>query len=769
VVRVKDEEILDRLDAFYERVSPVCHEIHKEYNDDIEFGLLGNQWDKAVKDERGSSRLTLTVNRLKQYIYQTVNDYKQSEMTSKVLPHDTSEKDKALAEIRRGLMRSIERKKGGLSAYNNAAKYLVSGGLGGWQINTRYVQGEFYQEPYITPIHDASCVFVDFFECQEPDLSDMRDCVVQEVISKARFKSETGKDPSDLSNAFDKPNSVYGTASHPTLTNYWYKEEKADTLCMVEPSARQQFPQLKRTAFLSDLKPLAEENGIPVELLIATDPKTGKPIQRKEDKCTVTCAKIAGRKVLDRQEWPIDLIPVVIVMGRKVINNGKLTVEGLIRQSKDAQRSYNYLKSNKTERISLAPKAPFIVPNGAISKANKPKWETANTANHPYLTYEPYDEKGRPIPPPQRQMPVSVEAALVEEERAAVDEINSSLGMYESSIGKRSNETSGRAIIARAQEADTNNYDFTESMVIGIKYSTKVLNKLIPKVYDTERQVSIVGEDDKEKVIWINQQNPDGSMYSMDEGEFDVDYEAGPSSATKQEQFRADTEALIQSSPGAALVLGPQIIRNSPIRNADDTADALERFANTQVPGLFPDKNQGQPNPQMVQQMQAQLQQMQQQLQQVGPEMQRIQEENAKLQIENQAIKADKAIEKERVNIEWFKAKTEAQAKGATVQQKGADLTLKADKQQHDKAVDRVELSLKSQGQRMDQMAMQHGQQKDGAEFRLKARGQQHQEGKDRAAFMQSGEKMRLDHEAKISAKENPTGGKPGKPSEPAE
>jgi regulator of replication initiation timing len=757
-----DEEILDRLDGFYERVQSTCQEIHKAYNDDVEFGLVGNQWDKAVRDERGPARLTLTVNRLKQYIYQTVNDYKQSEMTSKVLPHDTSEKDKTLAEIRRGLMRSIERKKGGLTAYNNAAKYLVAGGIGGWQINTRFVPGEFYQEPYIIPIHDASCVFVDFFDCQEPDFSDMRDCVVQEVISKARFKSETGKDPADMSSAFDKPNSAYGTANKPTLTNFWFKEEKPDTLCMVEPSAREQFTQLKRTAFLSDLKSLAAEVGIPVESLIATDPKTGKPIQRKEDKCVVRCAKIAGRKVLDTQEWTIDLIPVVLVVGRKTINNGKLTIEGLIRQSKDAQRSYNFLKSNKTERISLAPKAPFVVPNGAISKANRMKWETANTANHPYLTYEPYDEKGRPIPPPQRQIPISVESALVEEERAAVDEINSSLGMSEASVGKRSNETSGRAIIARAQESDTNNYDFTESMVIGIKYSTKILNKLIPKVYDTERQVSIVGEDDKEKVIMINQQNPDGSMYSMDEGEFDVDYEAGPSSATKQDQFRLDTEALIQSSPGAALVLGPQIIRNSPIRNADETAAALERFANTQVPGLFPDKNEGQPNPQMVSQMQAQMQQMQQQLQQMGPEMQRIQEENAKLRIENQAVKSDKQIEFKRVQIEEMKAVAEVRSKGQDGQVKQTDLALKADKQQHDKAVDRAELSLKVQGQRMDAHSMQHGQAKDGAEFHLKAKGQQHQEMKDRAGFAQAGEKIRLDHEAKKSQQGKPTGGKPG-------
>lgn len=757
------EEILDRLDKFYERVRSTCQEIHKEYNDDVEFGLLGNQWDKSVRDERGPARLTITVNRLKQYIYQTVNDYKQSEMTSKVLPHDTSEKDKALAEIRRGLMRSIERKKGGLTAYNIAAKYLVAGGIGGWQINTRYVPGEFYQEPYIIPIHDASCVFVDFFDCQEPDLSDMRDCVVQEVISKARFKSETGKDPEELTGAFENPNGAYGTQNKPTISNYWYKEEISDTLCMVEPTAREMFPELKRTAFLSDLKAIANKAGLPVESLISTDPKTGKPIQRKENKCVVGCAKIAGRKVLDTQEWPIDLIPVVIVLGRKTINNGKLTIEGLIRQSKDAQRSYNFLKSNKTERISLAPKAPFVVPNGAISKANKYKWETANTANHPYLTYEPYDEKGRPIPPPQRQVPISVESALVEEERAAIDEINSSLGMSEASVGKRSNETSGRAIIARAQESDTNNYDFTESMVIGIKYSTKILNKLIPKVYDTERQVSIVGEDDKEKVILINQQNPDGSLYNMDEGEFDVDYEAGPSSATKQEQFRADTEALIQSSPGAALVLGPQIIRNSPIRNADDTASALERFANTQVPGLFPEQDQNKVNPQMVAQMQAQLQQMQQQLQQVGPEMQRIQEENARLRIENQSVKADKQIEFKRVQIEEMKAVAEVRAKGQDGQVKQTDLALKADKMQHDKAVDRAEISLKVQGQQMDAHAMQHGHAKDGAEFRMKAKGQMHQEMKDRAGFAQAGEKMRLDHEAKTTAKAaKPTGAKPG-------
>lgn len=745
---MENAKILDRLEKFYTRVSGTCKELHTAYADDIEFGLEGKQWDPADERQRkDAKRLTLTVNRLKQFIYQVVNDYKQMEMTSKVLPHDTSEKDKVLAEVRRGIMRSIERKKGGMTAYGNAAKTMVAAGLGGWRIATRNVDPmSFDQEPYFIPIQDMTTVWLDYDACIEPDFSDMTDCAIQEKYSKDVFEQKFGKDAAEFMGgaAYGAINGIWGSKDGPCVTDYWFKEEKDEKLCLIEQGAARMVPGLKKTMYLSDLKVIAEEAGVPVEALMQNGPD-GKPIQRETKRCTVTCAKVAARRVIETQEWPIDIIPVVIVQGRRIVNKGKLTIEGLIRQSKDAQRSYNYVKSNKTERIAQAPRNPFFAPVGGVPKGQEGKWAKMNVMMDPYLTFNVFDEKNRPIPPPHRLDPIQADPALVEEERAATDEIKATLGMYDAAIGNRSNETSGVAIRTRDQQADTTNYDFTESMVVGIKYSTKILNKLIPKVIDTPRQVSMVGEDDKEKVIWVNQQNPDGTAYMMDEGEFDVDYEAGPSSATKSDQIREDALGMMQAVPQSALVLGPTFIRNSTMRGADETADAFERFANTQVPGLFPEKDQGAPNPQMVAQMQAQLQQMQAQLQQMMPELQKLQGENQKLQIQNQAIQADKRLEaaklqleEKKLGIELIKAETDRLQVVGTLKDKQDNTQIKA-------------------GQAAHGAMMEH------ASHNLQAGQAGHKAHMDEKNFALAGAKASGDHALKKSAQaEKANGGKPG-------
>jgi nitrite reductase/ring-hydroxylating ferredoxin subunit len=62
-------------------------------------------------------------------------------------------------------------------------------------------------------------------------------------------------------------------------------------------------------------------------------------------------------------------------------------------------------------------------------------------------------------------------------------------------MGIRSNEQSGRAILARQREGDTANYVYYDNLARAIRYAGRVLVDLIPKIYDTARMVRILGED----------------------------------------------------------------------------------------------------------------------------------------------------------------------------------------------------------------------------------------------------------------------------------
>ena len=80
------------------------------------------------------------------------------------------------------------------------------------------------------------------------------------------------------------------------------------------------------------------------------------PVDRK----TVKWCKTNGYEILKTQIWPGKYIPVVRVVGNEFEVEGKMYVSGLVRNSKDAQRMYNYWVSQEAEMLALAPKAPFI-------------------------------------------------------------------------------------------------------------------------------------------------------------------------------------------------------------------------------------------------------------------------------------------------------------------------------------------------------------------------------------------------------------------------
>src|SRR5260221_3252274 len=175
---------------------------------------------------------------------------------------------------------------------------------------------------------------------------------------------------------------------------------------------------------------------------------SGTRVVRERDAKTwkVTQTLLTGAEVLERNDWPGQFIPIVPVYGDEFWIQGRRIVRSLIRDAKDAQRMYNYWRTAGTELVALAPKAPFIGPKGAF-KTDAHKWATANTEAHQYLEYDGTTA-------PQRQPFAGVPAGAVQEALNANDDMKAIMGLYDASLGARSNETSGRAILARQREGD---------------------------------------------------------------------------------------------------------------------------------------------------------------------------------------------------------------------------------------------------------------------------------------------------------------------------
>ena len=223
----------------------------------------------------------------------------------------------------------------------------------------------------------------------------------------------------------------------------------------------------------------------------------------------VKWCKINGYEILEERDWAGKFIPVVRVVGNEFEVDGRLYVSGLVRNAKDAQRMYNYWVSQEAEMLALAPKAPFIGYGGQF-EGYEDKWKTANTNNWPYLEVNPdvTDGQGAVLPLPQRAQPPMAQTGLIQAKMGASEDIKSTTGQYDASLGATSNERSGRAILAREKQGDTGTYHFVDNYSRAVRYIGRQIIDLAPKIYDTQRIARIIGIDGETKMAKIDPSQP---------------------------------------------------------------------------------------------------------------------------------------------------------------------------------------------------------------------------------------------------------------------
>jgi hypothetical protein len=362
--------------------------------------------------------------------------------------------------------------------------------------------------------------------------------------------------------------------------------------------------------------------------------------------------KTNGYEILEEQDWAGRWIPVIRVIGNEFEVDGQILVSGLVRNAKDAQRMYNYWVSQEAEMLALAPKAPFIGYGGQF-EGYETQWKTANTQNWPYLEVNPdvTDGNGSILPLPQRAQPPMAQQGLIAAKMGAADDIKATTGQYDSSIGATSNERSGRAILARERQGDTGTYHFVDNLARAIRYSTRQIVDLIPKIYDTQRIARIIGIDGETKMARIDPMQPEPvrevrdqagvvieKIYNPSVGKYDVVVTTGPSYLTKRQEAMDAMSQILQGSPQLWAVAGDLFVKNMDWPGAEELAARLRK---TIDPKLLEDQDDPalQAANQQIQVLMQEMQAMQQMLQNVSQSM-----EAQKLSIDTFRAKADSEI-----------------------------------------------------------------------------------------------------------------------------
>jgi hypothetical protein len=569
--------------------------------DDVRF-CAGDQWPVDVQNSRVlESRPCLTINKVDAYVRQICNQIRQQRPRIKVQGMN-NEADAKLADILSGVCRHIEYQSSADVAYDTASEYAVKMGWGYFRVMTDYISPDsFEQEIYIRQIDNPFTVYFDP-NSQLPDGSDAERCLITTVVSKKTFRA-----------MYPNKNDGQGFTSRGTgdSDSEWVTKEDvriAEYFYTVRTPAK--------LVLLSDGTSVFEDE-LPTPEVLA---EAGIEIVEKRDtyKKQIKWCKVTAMEVLEEGDWAGKYIPIIPVYGQSCIIDAKHKKFGLVRMAKDPQRMYNYWTTALTESVALAPKAKWVMAEGQ-DEGHENEWAQANIKAMPVLRYKQTDTEGRQAPAPQRLQPEPPPAGIVTATQGMSNDLMTVVGIYDPSQLPQGN-MSGKAIAGQQQQVDMVNFHYYDNLTRSIAYCGRIILDLIPKIYDTERVMRIIGADEKPEIITLNQRvtTEDGVEKILNDvsvGRYDVVMDTGPGFATKRTEAVEAMMTLLAADPNLMQTAGDLIFRNMDFPGADIIADrmaAANPLAQIDEKSDIPPQVQMQlaQSKQMVQQLQQQIQTM---------------------------------------------------------------------------------------------------------------------------------------------------------------
>lgn len=579
---------------FYDEVAEYESDWRYRFIEDIKFAngdaYNNYQWPNTERRQRDiDKKPTLTMNQVRQHNNQISNAARKNKSEPKILAMGNGATQES-ANMLKQIVRHIEYQSSAQDAYTVAREFQVDGGVGYWRITTDYAGPEtFDQEIYIRTMLDPLSVFMDQ-NCQRVDCSDAKKCLIfNTMVSKEEFELEYPEfagignfAPLGVSTTGDN----WVEQHHVTLAEYFRKESVRDTVVSF-------LYEGKRYEILKSKMPQEVQEEVLRQPLTLTRPTYLDSIK---------WYLIAGEQVIAETVWPGKYIPIVRILGRQTVIEGRLDRVGHTRSMLSAQHMYNYNASNQVEFGGTQGKTPWIAPAKAIEEYET-YWNTANTTNHSVLVWNHVDDNNPdvPIPPPIRAEPPNFAPLYEKGMETAFNQMMMVSGQWQNQMGMMGNERTGAAIGARQEQGDTATFHFQDNYESGLITSTKILLDLIPKIYDTKRILSIQADDGTDYELEVDPQAKqafveraawDGSIikriYNPNLGKYDVAAAVGPAIGTARQQT-VDTLGLILSqNPGLTGIIGDLLLKALDFPEAQEAAQRMRRMVPPQALGTGP-------------------------------------------------------------------------------------------------------------------------------------------------------------------------------------
>ena len=492
-------------------------------------------------------------------------------------------------DLLQNLIRTISYDTKAKLAYAKSFENALTSGFGILMVKTDYVdERSFDQRPFIEAI-DFEMGFFDV-QATEPTKSDSKHCGYYKSINRKDFEREY-------------PDISPTEPSYPTFENQgnflWYDKDQITVVYYYkrEYKKRMLYKLADNTTMFKDeyeqrQKDIAQAH-VELNAQLGVDDINEKILADVEDKrevndYTVYCYKLIGHKVLEKWEWPSKKMPMAFVDGDSYQNRGRQYTQSFVRHAKDIQRFLNYCAVEIGDALQKGRRETWTGTPEMI-KGHEDQWKMPSNVQG-ILKYNAQRDGSRPSAVPPSEIPQSLSATY----QQLVIDLQQSMGTDPSL--NRNNQTtfqgveSGIAIANRVREGSVASYIFQDNLVRAMEEIGQVILSLIPKLYDTTRNVMLTKQDGEQTQEGINVPQPDNTVQNdMTKGDYHVLIEVGPSyELQKQENLKILID-LVGINPQVFSLVADLVADNIDIGNRQQLVERLKSL----VPQPIQDKEAG--------------------------------------------------------------------------------------------------------------------------------------------------------------------------------
>lgn len=589
----KTDDILDEAKKLYDKDKDHWDTlVYAKAREDLHFlsDEDGAQWNTAEYERRQSTgRIALQIDYLKQYVNQTINGIRKQERVADIVPVGSSG-SKDVTNALKGLLKKIQYDGRAEEVYATGISFSVKGSIGFFKIITKFQdESDPDNENQVISLERVVNPFNHYLDSESIALdgSDANHHFEIERMSQKEFQARW-------------PDAVVSPFEERGNTEYRIKED--DDISVAHFERKENTSEKVKS-------------------------KSGKP--RTINKTKIVRYILSGAEILEQSDSPFKYISAIPVYGEEAWEDGKRKIHSLIRKSKQSQAQYNLLQTIKTEVLLNYTRANVVAAGGAVEDYAE---DWTNPDKSMVLRYNHIDENGNPMPAPIQLMPPQVSSGMVEATQASVNDIRSTIGLYQENQGQESNAESGVAIDARKIQGDNQIYHFCDNAVCSIEQACRVILSGIGVVYDTARIEQIINEEEEPELVYLNFQVPSDpqqaammaqqlqeqgvkTIANVVDGKYDVRVTVGASFTTQRQEAEAFLKEMISADPQLMTVYGDLLFKYADFAGSDQMAERAKKM----LPPQLQDQQEGQ-NPQMAA-MAAQLQQAQQVIQQLQAQL----------------------------------------------------------------------------------------------------------------------------------------------------